>query len=62
MIKNLTSYFVVIFFSAVFFFTAVMSFLSGIVYQRAQVEDDCAKLGGFYFGNNVYQCYTDGKK
>jgi hypothetical protein len=56
MIKNLTSYFVVIFFSAVFFF------LSGVVYQRAQVEDDCAKLGGFYFGNNVYQCYTDGKK
>lgn len=56
MIKNLTSYLVACLFVAVIFF------LSGIVYQRAQVEDDCAKLGGFYFGNNVYQCYTDGKK
>ena len=56
MIKNLTSYIVV------FVFTSLMSFMSGVVYQRAQVEDDCAKLGGFYFGNNVYQCYTEGKK
>ena len=56
MIKNLTSYFVVIFFSA------VISFMSGLVYQRAQVEDDCAKAGGFYFGNAVCQCDTDWKK
>jgi len=56
MFKNLTPFIVT------FIFTYVIAFLSGVVYQRAQVEDDCAKLGGFYFGNNVYQCYTDGKK
>lgn len=56
MIKNLTSYLVV------YLFVVVIAFMFGLVYQRAQVEDDCAKLGGFYFGNNVYQCYTDGKK
>lgn len=56
MIKNLTSYLVVS------LFVAVIAFLSGLVYQRAQIEDDCAKLGGFYFGNAVYQCYTEGKK
>ena len=56
MIKNLTSYLVIT------IFTAVCFFLGGLAYQRIQVEDDCATLGGFYFGNNVYQCYTDGKR
>jgi hypothetical protein len=56
MFKNLTPYLIAS------LLVAVTSFTAGLVYQRAQVEDDCAKLGGFYFGNNVYQCYTDGKK
>lgn len=56
MFKNLTPFIVT------FTVTFVAAFLLGLVYQRVQVEDDCAKLGGFYFGNNVYQCYTEGKK
>jgi hypothetical protein len=48
--KNITTIVVVILFSS------FIGFLSGMQTQKLIVENECAKLGGFYFGNNVYQC------
>jgi hypothetical protein len=50
--KNLTTYIVVVVLSVLF------GFLAGMHVQKIVVENECSKLGGFYFGNNVYQCVS----
>jgi hypothetical protein len=48
--KSFTTYVILILVSVLF------GFLAGMQTQKLVVENECAKLGGFYFGNNVYQC------
>jgi uncharacterized protein YneF (UPF0154 family) len=50
MMKNFTNYLIVI---AV---ALVVGFMGGFLIQKSVVENECVKLGGFYFGNNVYRC------
>lgn len=50
MVKNFTTYFIVV------LVALIVGFLAGIQVQKSIVENECSKLGGFYFGNNVYQC------
>lgn len=48
--KSFTTYVIIVIVSV------LIGFLAGMQTQKLVVENECAKLGGFYFGNNVYQC------
>jgi hypothetical protein len=48
--KSFTSYVIIILVSVLF------GFLAGMQTQKLVIENECAKLGGFYFGNNIYKC------
>lgn len=48
--KSFTTYVIIVLVSVLF------GFLAGMQTQKLVVENECAKLGGFYFGNNVYHC------
>jgi hypothetical protein len=48
--KSFTSYVIIILVSLLF------GFLAGMQTQKLVIENECAKLGGFYFGNNIYKC------
>jgi hypothetical protein len=49
-VKNFTNYLILI------VVTLIVGFVGGVLVQKSIVENECVKLGGFYFGNNVYQC------
>jgi uncharacterized membrane protein (UPF0182 family) len=48
--KNITNYVILT------LVVLIVGFGIGFKVQQMVVENECAKLGGFYFGNNVYQC------
>ena len=50
--KNFTNYIIV------GLIVLILGFFLGFKAQQIVIENECVKLGGFYFGNNVYQCVS----
>jgi hypothetical protein len=50
--KNITNYVVLV------LIAVICGFVLGYKAQQVVIENECVKLGGFYFSNNVYQCVS----